>query len=122
MNERTPEIDPRAIGKRIVHLRHLANMSQRDLADLLNVSERSMSDYERGVTVPWPHLRLLEQGFGVGIEYLLYGVEPGGAGDDRAAKRRHAEVMRRLDQLGRDLDQLAVQVRALLASRGRTRQ
>jgi transcriptional regulator with XRE-family HTH domain len=108
-----PDIDPRAIGKRIVHLRHLAGVSQRDLAALLNVSERSMSDYERGVTVPWPHMRLLEQTFGVSVEWVLHGVEPGGSGgaDDRAARRRHAEVLRRLDQLERRIEELGRQPR-----------
>jgi transcriptional regulator with XRE-family HTH domain len=113
------DIDPRAIGKRLVQLRHRHEISQRQLADLLNVSERSMSDYERGVTVPWPHMRLIEQTFGVSVEWVLHGVEPGGTSDDRAARRRHAELRRQLEQLQRSVDQLAEQVRVLTVQKAR---
>ena len=53
-------------------------MTQEQLAELLNISTRSLQDYEAGVTVPWRHLQTLETIFRRPLGWFLHG-----AGDRR---------------------------------------
>lgn len=45
-------MDKRTIGKRIARLRKERNMTQKQLADRLNVTDRAVSRWERGVGLP----------------------------------------------------------------------
>lgn len=45
-------MDNRIVGKRIAGLRKERNMTQKQLADLLNVTDRAVSRWERGVGAP----------------------------------------------------------------------
>ncbi len=79
--------EARQIGGRIALARKEADgMTQGELADLLNVSARSIQDYEAGVTIPWKYFRDLEKIFpSHTFDWFLHGTEPsngaqGGAG------------------------------------------
>lgn len=98
----TKTLDGPAIGKRIARARKEAGgMTGRELAEFLDVSERSLRDYESGGTIPWKHFARLEQLTGRSTEWFLYGREP----RDPAAER-HREVMAELRRIGRELAEL----------------
>lgn len=62
------------IGRRIQQARKEAGgMTQRELADLLHVTERSVAAYESGEVVPYRFLRELERILDVDAAYLLHG-------------------------------------------------
>lgn len=86
-------------------------MTQTQLADLLDVSARSVQDYERGITVPWRHFQRLEQIFpNRSLRWFLHG-EP------EPRMRRTDELQALLDvkdDLGRSHDALKAQLDVLL--------
>lgn len=86
------------IGARIAEARKLAGaMTQEELAEALNVSTRSVQDYEAGKTIPWKHFHRLEQIFKRQLEWFLHGdqeVEPATAGEASTAS-----LLRRLEAL-----------------------
>lgn len=91
------------IGARIAQARHEADgMTQEQLAELLNVSTRSVQDYESGVTMPWKHFRLLETIFKRQMGWFLYG--------DPTEEEPDGELVERLDRIER----LALRAIALL--------
>ena len=46
------------IGARIAQARReCGGMTQEQLAELLNISTRSVQDYEAGITIPWKHFQ-----------------------------------------------------------------
>lgn len=52
--------EQREIGRRVALARKRAGMTQRELADALGVTTRSIQHYESGAVVPYKHLRRLE--------------------------------------------------------------
>ena len=76
--------DPKAIeiGMRIAEARREAGgMSQRELADLIGVSERSVQAYEQGEVIPWRYVATLESVLGRPTAWILHG-EDGMLGRD----------------------------------------
>lgn len=64
------------IGERIAQARkESGGMTQEELAELLNVSKRSVQDYEAGTTVPWKYFQLLEEVFKRPLSWFLHGEE-----------------------------------------------
>ncbi|WP_110955103.1 helix-turn-helix domain-containing protein [Anaerosinus massiliensis] len=62
------------IGRLIYQLRKEKSMTQKDLADLMNISDKTISKWERGLGCPDVSLLPeLSQNLGVPIEYLLSG-------------------------------------------------
>lgn len=62
------------IGKRIAQSRlELDGMAQRELADLVGVSERSIAAWELGETIPFRHMNRLEQILQKPAAWILYG-------------------------------------------------
>ena len=62
------------VGKLILHLRKEKNMTQKNLADTLNLSDRTISKWERGLGCPDVSLlNELSQILGVNIEKILSG-------------------------------------------------
>ena len=62
------------IGKLILRLRKEKNMTQKMLADAMNLSDRTISKWERGVGCPdISLLSKLSDIFGVNIEKILAG-------------------------------------------------
>jgi len=103
----------REIGRRIAYARkEHGGMTQAQLSEVLDVSARTVQDYERGLRVPWKHFQRLEEIFGYSIGWWLRGEEPGSsmpgriraelaaAGyDPDVEERRHDELMARLEEL-----------------------
>ena len=70
------EPDPKAVGRRIALARKEAGgMTQRDLADLLQISKRSVAAYEAGAVLPLRHLGKIETAVSKPKAWLLYGDE-----------------------------------------------
>ena len=62
------------IGKRIAKLRKEKGYSQRELGDLIYVSDKTISKWERGVSAPdLTILENLSSQLGVGVEELISG-------------------------------------------------
>jgi len=54
-----PSVEPeerKRIGERITRARRESGLTQRDLADQLGITTRSVQNYESGAIVPWRHL------------------------------------------------------------------
>lgn len=64
------------IGARIARARREAGgMTQPELAEALDVSTRSLQDYEAGTTIPWKHFQALSKIFDRPLEWFLHGQE-----------------------------------------------
>lgn len=64
------------IGRRIKQARlEAGGMTQRELGDLLGVTERSVAAYETGEVVPYRFLRDLERVLGAEAAWILHGEE-----------------------------------------------
>lgn len=97
------------IGTRIAQARREhAAMTQEQLAELLDVSTRSVQDYERGETIPWKHFKRLETIFQRDLDWFLHG-EPIERVDPEIAvltekidglARQLADIDRKLDRNG----------------------
>jgi DNA-binding XRE family transcriptional regulator len=62
------------IGGRIKQARHEAGgMTQRELAELVGVTERSIAGWEAGQVIPFRWLRLIEGAVARPAEWILYG-------------------------------------------------
>ena len=62
------------IGARIAQARREAGaMTQDQLAELLNVSKRSVQEYEAGNTIPWKHFQSMAGIFKKPLEWFLHG-------------------------------------------------
>ena len=64
------------IGKRLVALREDADLQQKELADILNVSQTSISAYERDANEPPDEIKIkIAQYFNVSLDYLIGATE-----------------------------------------------
>ena len=87
----TNALRAREIGKRIKLARQEAGgMTQRELADLLGVTERSVAAYESGAVVPYRFLRKLEENLAKPAAWILYG---------EAADPPAGEIIAKLDEI-----------------------
>ena len=67
-------MDCKKVGSLILELRKEKNMTQKQLADLMNISDKAISKWERGLGCPDISLiPKLAQIFGVNIDILLSG-------------------------------------------------
>lgn len=97
----------REIGERIAQARREAGgMTQEQLAELLNVSARSVQDYESGVTVPWKHMHALTRIFTRPLEWFLHG-------DEADQEEDIHDLDARVSILEEDLDRLAAIAEAI---------
>lgn len=109
-----PRKDPEKaveIGRRIAQARlEAGGMSQRELGELLGVSERSVAAYEAGDVVPYRFLKDLERVLGVQAGWLLHGENAISVSDRQYARileelaslRSETEVIRALLEGKRD--------------------
>ena len=68
------EVRAAEIGERIKQARlEQGGMKQRELADLLGVSERSVIAYESGEVIPYRFMRDLERALGKPSSWILHG-------------------------------------------------
>jgi transcriptional regulator with XRE-family HTH domain len=96
---KTPQEETRAkdIGSRIALARKEADgMTQRELADLLGVTERSVAAYEAGEVIPYRFMRQLEQLLNRPANWILYGEMPS---DDDDIRRSLEALHTKLDEL-----------------------
>jgi transcriptional regulator with XRE-family HTH domain len=70
------EFAAREVGARIAQARHAKGLTQEQLAMIASFSKRSLQDYERGVSVPYRHMRELSSLLGPPVEWFLYGEQP----------------------------------------------
>lgn len=75
-------------------------MSQRELADLLGVTERTIQAYEQGETIPYRYTSRLQEVLDVSAHWLLHGEEERGAVELE-------EVLKEIRALARKVDRLA---------------
>jgi transcriptional regulator with XRE-family HTH domain len=62
------------VGRRIAQSRkELDGMTQRELGDLVSVTERSVAAWELGEVIPYRHMRRLEEVLQRPASWLLYG-------------------------------------------------
>ena len=116
--------EQREIGARIAAARHEAGLSQRELAERLGVTTRSVQNYESGAVIPYRHLRRIETLAHKRIGWIL----AGDASDSdlaRTLERLEASIDRhfvllqeQLEMLRRETDHLRDQREAAGRRRG----
>lgn len=81
------------IGSRIQQARKEAGgMTQRELADLLGVTERSVAAYERGEVIPYRFIRDIERVLDVDAAWILHGEEVVRSAEARQIEELTAEI------------------------------
>ena len=103
------EPDPKAVGRRIARARKDAGgMTQRDLANVLQVSERSVAAYEAGAVLPFKYLGMIEAAVAKPKAWLLYGDDalPDARGIVEELKRARDLIMEELDRIDGRLEHL----------------
>lgn len=74
MTKKGDTLDARAVGARVKTARQESDgMTQRELADLVGVTERSIAAVERGEWIPYRHMSKLERIFERPAAWFLYG-------------------------------------------------
>ena len=91
-----------AIGARIREARlESGGMKQRELADLLGVSERSVVAYESGEVIPYRFMRDLERALGKSAAWILHGEE---------AVQNETELISEIRNLRREIAELVAKL------------
>lgn len=109
------------IGAQIKQLRLAAGMTQRELAQRINVGNTTLSQYESGARVPSDEVKLkIATVFGVSVDYLLGGtdsrepISPTPAPPSAAQRPAEAAIAGELGSLSdRQLDRLLGYIQAL---------
>mgnify|MGYP002678310226 CR=1 FL=1 len=109
------------IGAQIKQLRLAAGMTQRELAQRINVGNTTLSQYESGARVPSDEVKLkIAMVFGVSVDYLLGGtdcrepISPTHAQPAAAQRPAEAAIAGELGSLSdRQLDRLLGYLQAL---------
>lgn len=100
------QLRSKEIGERIAQARREADgMTQRELADLLGVTERSVAAYESGDVIPYRFMRQLEEILQMSASWFLYGEEATG-GDPKEILSILIEIRAELKSVRADLAQL----------------
>lgn len=87
------QFEAEAIGARIALARKERGMTQEELASVASFSKRSLQDYERGVTIPYKHLRELATILKRKTEWFLYG-DPDESSSELQRLREEVEGIR----------------------------
>lgn len=117
----------RQIGARIAEARRQAGLTQRELAERLGVTPRSIQNYESGAVVPYKHLRRIETLAHKRVGWILAGdgsESPLAETIDRleGAMERHLTVLQEhLETLRREVTRLREQREYREAGRRATR-
>lgn len=102
-------LEPEEIGERIRLARERAGLRQEDLAQLINVSTRTVQYLEAGGSKPYGHLKAIAGATGETVEWFLHGDRPEQPEDSEVAarlsglERGQEEVLRALDEIRRRL-------------------
>lgn len=103
------EPNPKAVGRRIALARKEAGgMTQGDLAELLQISKRSVAAYESGAVLPLRHLDRIEAAVSKPKAWLLYGDEAlaGPAAILGKLEELLDSIVQRLDRMSDRVEQL----------------
>jgi transcriptional regulator with XRE-family HTH domain len=93
------------IGERIqLARRESGGMTQRELADLLGVTERSVAAYEAGDVIPYRFIRKLEEVLDKPATWILYGSNGDSFGAATASSAKQDEI---IDLLNKILEKLS---------------
>jgi len=112
------DLDERnAIGRRIAEARRGGGLTQRELADRLGVTVRTVQNYEAGVAVPYRHLRSIESVGHKRPGWILQGGEDQGldvtiSSLHQAMERHQALMQRHLEEMRRHTARLREQRQA----------
>lgn len=93
--------EPGAIGGRIKQAREQAGLTQPDLADALDVTTRTVQNYESGDTKPYKNIAQIAEITGVSTRWLLHGEE---ANDEDTLSQLVGEVAELRAMLARVLE------------------
>lgn len=94
------QLEAKEIGERIAQARNEAGLTQDELVELATFSKRSLSDYERGATIPYRQMREISKLLDRPVEWFLHGDKV----DESEALGRLAAIERLLGELDRKLD------------------
>lgn len=116
----TPSVDldeRLGIGRRIAEARQEGGLTQRELADRLGVTVRTVQNYEAGVAVPYRHLRSIESAGHKRPGWILQGGEDSGlavtiSSLHEAMERHQALMQRHLEEMRRHTARLREQRQA----------
>lgn len=100
--------EPEEIGGRIKQARERAGLRQEDLADLIEVSNRTVQNYEAGETKPFAKLKAVAAATGVTVEWLLHGdpEQPAAQASSTEIAGLRAEIAEIRELVERVLDRL----------------
>lgn len=97
----------RQIGQRIITARKELGMSQVELSELVDCSERSMQAYESGQVLPYRKLRELAAALNRTTHWILHGQDPNQTADAELVKELISEVRQLRDEVTKLLVKLA---------------
>lgn len=95
------QLAAKEIGQRIAQARKEAGMNQDELAELVDVSRRSLQGYEAGEVIPYKHFRTLAEVLNRPVGWFLHG-EP----DEPPSPLEDPAVVARLDRIEQLLEAL----------------
>ena len=96
------EVDAKEVGQRLARARQDAGMTQKELGNLVGVTQRSVANWESGRVVPYRHLPVIEAAVGRPAASLLYsddGTRRSGVLGHRNGARDFLEGLERLVEL-----------------------
>jgi transcriptional regulator with XRE-family HTH domain len=67
------QLEAKEIGERIARARNEAGLTQDELVEMATFSKRSLSDYERGATIPYRQMREISKLLDRPVEWFLHG-------------------------------------------------
>ena len=114
------------IGARILQARRESGLTQRELAELLGITARSVQNYEAGRIVPWRHISHIETITRKRPGWLLREEDGAGALDATISQllsvmQQHHDLLRdHVEMLRQNTNRLREQRAALQTSRSRT--
>lgn len=91
------QLEAREIGERIAQARNEAGLTQEELVELATFSKRSLSDYERGATIPYRQMREISKLLDRPVEWFLHGEQE----DEPSIGDRLDEITERLERVER---------------------
>lgn len=90
--------DMSIIGQRIKYLRESANLTQIELANILNIQNSTLSQYETGLRTPSDEVKIrIAKYFSVSLDYLM------GINNDLEENQDHQEKTNEIENLLHDL-------------------
>lgn len=103
MNDTEKKLIAREVGARIAQARKESGfLSQRELADMVPVAERSLAGWEIGEVIPYRYMRRLEELLNKPASWLLYG----DSGSPTQTVELVAQLNTRIDAIEVKLDEI----------------